>query len=161
MLFEHERQEATFRNKHFATCICSCWGAVRLTALVSDRRICGKVALGLDSKSLTSRSESGWRTYIITTKRITSSDELKQRTGMAGFLRQDVSLPYPHNTNFESAAFSLTMPAAALVVQVHALFVPIFSSILFSSFCRLSHTLTLLSGKSEPKQNHRLYGITS
>jgi hypothetical protein len=38
-------------------------------------------------KFSTLRSESGNRTYIITTRRINSGDESKQRNGLAGFAR--------------------------------------------------------------------------
>ena len=37
-----------------------------------------------NSRSSTLRSDSGNRTYIITIRRITSGDELKQRNGFAG-----------------------------------------------------------------------------
>jgi hypothetical protein len=36
----------------------------------------------LDSRSSTFRNDSGNRTYIVTTSRITSSDELKCQTGL-------------------------------------------------------------------------------
>jgi len=38
-----------------------------------------------NSKSSTFRSDSGNRTYIITTRRITSGDEWKYRNGLGGF----------------------------------------------------------------------------
>jgi hypothetical protein len=37
-----------------------------------------------NSRSSTFLNDSGYRTYIITTRRITSGDELKQRNGLAG-----------------------------------------------------------------------------
>jgi hypothetical protein len=37
-----------------------------------------------NSRSSTFRSESGNRTYIMTTSRITSGDELKRRNGLGG-----------------------------------------------------------------------------
>jgi hypothetical protein len=37
-----------------------------------------------NSRSSTFRSDSGKRTYIITTRRITSGDELKRRNGLGG-----------------------------------------------------------------------------
>jgi hypothetical protein len=38
------------------------------------------------SRSSTFRSESGYFTYIITTRRITSGEELKYRNGLAGLV---------------------------------------------------------------------------
>ena len=46
-----------------------------------------------NNKSSTLRSDSGNRTYIITTMRITSGDEWKYRNGFAGFLGRGLDFP--------------------------------------------------------------------
>ena len=45
------------------------------------------------SRSSTLRSESGYRTYIMTTRRMTSGDELKCRNGLRGFARDLQLMP--------------------------------------------------------------------
>jgi hypothetical protein len=45
------------------------------------------------SRSSTFRRLSGKRTYIITTNRMISGEELKYRNGLAGFLGLGIALP--------------------------------------------------------------------
>ena len=63
----------------------------------------------------TFRKLRGKRTYIITTRRMTSGDELKYRNGLAGFLSLDINPPHPHHLNRQSGAFALTGPKWQLV----------------------------------------------
>jgi len=46
-----------------------------------------------NSRSSTLRSESGYRTYIVTTSRITSGEESNQRNGLGGLVMARVSPP--------------------------------------------------------------------
>lgn len=49
------------------------------------------------SRSSTFTKDSGYRTYIITIRRITSGDELKYRNGLAGFFLRGFQTPCPHH----------------------------------------------------------------
>ena len=53
------------------------------------------------SKSSTFRRDKGKRTYIITTSRMTSGDELKRLNGLAGFRRLGINPPYPRYLNLQ------------------------------------------------------------
>ena len=48
-----------------------------------------------NSRSSTLRSDSGNRTYSITTSRITSGEEWNYRNGLTGFQGRDMPVPYP------------------------------------------------------------------
>ena len=58
-------------------------------------RLVADVDAALKSRSSTFRKLSGKRTYIITTRRITSGDELKQRNGLAGLRGRGMLLACP------------------------------------------------------------------
>lgn len=60
-----------------------------------------------NSRSSTLRSDSGKRTCMSTTSRITSGDELKQRNALAGM--RERGLPYPPAAIFPGGAPVLTM----------------------------------------------------
>ena len=69
-----------------------------------------------NSKSSTFRRLSGKRTYIMTTRRITSGEEWKYRNGFAGLRGRPINGSYNSSHSIASGAFLLTVP------QSHQLF---------------------------------------
>jgi hypothetical protein len=53
------------------------------------------------------RKLSGYRTYIITARRIISGDEFKQRNGLTGFLGLGMAIALLNPPHFQSGAFAL------------------------------------------------------
>ncbi len=76
-----------------------------------SRTVSGQISiLRSASRSFTFRSESGDRTYIITTKRMISGDELKYRNGLSGLRGLGMPLPYPIRCVSLTSALALKVP---------------------------------------------------
>lgn len=68
-----------------------------------------------NSRSSTFLSDSGNRTYISTTSRITLGEELKYRNGEAGLRARGMLLPDPVQPISTASAFCLTEPVRPLL----------------------------------------------